>query len=139
MITKIKLYYIVPFVAATLALTGCSMPEEPDSHSEQGQTMNESTTTESTSSTEEAPQWIGHMDQIEVGMSQSEIKDILGAPDDTTSSEMSLPDMDSEGNLTEKTVVTDMWTYGDMFDTADGDDVWMLSFTDGKLESKSRM
>jgi len=114
-----------------VAVTGCSMPEEPDSYSEQGQTTKEAKHKRKASSDKPTPKWVGHMNEISIGMSQADVKSVLGKPDDTDSFESE----DFDGGTT----VMDSWTYGDMFDDADGDDLWSLSFTDGKLDSKSRM
>lgn len=128
-------------LVALLALTGCTMPEEPESHSEQGKTTEEAPVSNATTKdAPKSPKWVGHMNEIKVGMMQTEVKSILGKPDDTDSTETSIPDMDPDTyEVTEKTVVMDSWTYGDMFSSADGDDLWMLSFTDGKLDSKTRI
>jgi hypothetical protein len=118
---------------AVLGVAGCEMPEEPESYSEQGKTTQEATdTTASTKPKKKArPRWIGKMNAIHIGMPQATVKGILGKPDETDS-------METE-NFEGGTTVMDSWTYGDMFSSADGDDLWMLSFTDGKLDSKSRM
>ncbi len=123
-------FILAAAVLFTLALTGCAAVE-PDSYSEQGQTTKEAAP-DSTSKTAETPQWVGHMNEVHIGMSQSEVKSILGKPNDTDSTEM-------EGFDGSGTTVMDSWTYGDVFSEADGDDVWMLSFTDGKLDSKTRI
>ena len=90
MITKIKQYILAPLViAVTLGITACEMPEEPDSYSEQGQTMNETSAEQETQpDVEPSPQWVGHMDEVKIGMSQHRVKAILGKPDDTDSTEM---------------------------------------------------
>ena len=121
---------------AALGVAGCEMPEEPDSYSEQGKTTQEAAAKPAKNKKDKKseparPRWIGHMDQIRIGMSQSEVKAILGKPDETDSTEME----SFEGGTT----VMDSWTYGEMFSSKDGDDIWMLSFTDGELDSKTRM
>ena len=110
---------------AALGVAGCEMPEEPDSYSEQGKTTQEAATKPAKNKKDKKPEparprWIGHM-----------VKAILGKPDETDSTEME----SFEGGTT----VMDSWTYGEMFSSKDGDDIWMLSFTDGELDSKTRM
>jgi hypothetical protein len=121
---------IVPALLAVAFATGCAAVE-PDSYSEQGKTTLEDVHAAKKKDKHKRPKWLGHMNQVHIGMSQIEVKSILGKPTDTDSTEMESYD----GGTT----VMDNWTYGDMFSNEDGTDMWMLSFTDGKLDSKSRI
>ena len=121
-------------VTALVGLTGCELPEEPDSYSDQGKTTQEADTASTTITKPKKkarPRWMGKMNAIHIGMPETTVKGILGKPNDTDSTEIK----DFEGGTT----VMDSWTYGDMLSSADGDDLWMLSFTDGVLDSKTRM
>jgi hypothetical protein len=134
-----KKWIALPLAALVIGGTGCASVE-PDSYSEQGKTTQEAPAPAKKDAKDAPPKWVGHMNEVRIGMSQSEVKAILGKPDDTDSTETSVPDFDADTmKTTEKTLVMDNWTYGDMFSDADGDDVWMLSFQDGKLDSKSRI
>lgn len=62
------------------------------------------------------------MRDVRLGMSKAEVRAILGAPDDTTTSSVKVM-----GDTTRM----DVWTYG-MFG-------WVLSFTDGHLDGKTRL
>jgi hypothetical protein len=129
-----KKFIAIPAIIGLLFASGCELPEEPESYSDQGKTTQEAgAPAPVTKPKKEArPQWMGKMNQIHIGMSQTAVKAILGKPDDTDSTEM-------EGFGDEGPTVMDSWTYGDMFSSKDGDDLWMLSFTNGELDSKTRM
>ena len=116
---------------ATFALvaTGCSVEEEPDSFSEQGKTTRQVKEKKKKKKAAAVARWKRNMNQVKVGMSQSEVKSLLGKPTDTMASESS----DFEGG----TSTYDSWTYGSYLS---GDQtLWSLDFIDGKLQSKSRL
>jgi hypothetical protein len=119
-------------VAATGVFAACSMAEEPESYSEQGKSTKVAKAAKGKKKAKQdaAPKWMAQMNEVRMGMSMAEVKSLLGKPDDTTA---------SESEFMGDTTTLDMWTYGDMLDDRDGDDVWSLSFTDGKLDGKTRI
>jgi hypothetical protein len=130
--------------ATTGTITACASTEEPDSYSEQGkstqqvidQDKKEKTANKALAALRKAQKakdakeakanrWKTHMNQVSMGMSMSEVKAILGKPSDTDS---------SQSEFMGETTTMDSWTYGSYLD----DTTWSLSFTDGKLDGKSR-
>jgi hypothetical protein len=65
-------------------------------------------------------------DQITVGMSESEVTDLIGEPDDKSTSTSS----DFEGGTT----TMDIWEYGTLADTT-----YSITFSDGTVEDKSTL
>ena len=127
-----KKFIAVPAIVGLLFASGCELPEEPDSYSEQGKTTQESGASASVTKPkkEQRPRWMGKMNQISLGMSQSQVKQILGKPDDTTS---------SQSEFMGETTTMDIWSYGNMLSSKDGNDIWSLTFMDGKLDGKTRI
>src|SRR5262245_49004577 len=107
-------------LTAALGLSACTM-EEPDSYSEQGK----GTKVAKTKGDTKIPRWKQHMNEVSMGMSMAEVKALLGKPSDTDS---------SESEFMGDTTTMDTWTYGDPIED---DSIWMLSFTDGKLDGKT--
>lgn len=125
-------------------LSACAAVEEPDSFSEQGRTTEqvaETTDASSSKPTEKKkaskPKWKRNMNKVKLGMSQAKVKSLLGKPGDTNASETTVPDMDKDTfEVTERVMTMDTWTYGNIITD---ESTWILQFTDGKLDSKSRV
>jgi hypothetical protein len=141
---KFKSFVVAGFLA--LSLTACEAAEEPNSFSEQGSSTKVAEADSKAAKGSEdkkadkkpsKPKWQRNMNKVKLGMSMKRVKKLLGKPDDTDASETSVPDMDEETfEVTERTMTMDMWTYGNIITD---DSTWVLQFTDGKLDSKSRM
>lgn len=128
---------------AALTLGACAAVEEPDSFSEEGKTTQQADASGGEAAkdrgdkTSSAPKWKRHMNKVKLGMSQKKVKSLLGKPDDTTASETEVPEMDEETyEVTDRTMTMDVWTYGNLLTD---DSTWVLQFTDGMLDSKTRM
>lgn len=118
-------------VLLTAAAAGCAAVEEPESFSEQGastEQVEESSGKKDGSAKPDAkPKWKKNMNKVELGMSMAKVKSLLGKPTDTTS---------SESELLGETTTLDLWTYGNLLED---ETLWSLSFTDGKLDGKTRV
>jgi len=115
---------------AAVSVGACAAAPEPDSYSEQGQSTKQVPANTHKSGGEKAKpvaKWKTHMNQVQLGMTMTEVKQLLGKPADTDSTEM---------DVVGDTTTMDTWTYGDVITD---DTTWILSFTDGKLDSKSRI
>lgn len=71
------------------------------------------------------PKWQSHVAEVRRGMGKSEVRALLGAPENK--SKLSAKDFTG-------TTVMEEWSYGDPFDT-----YLSLSFTDGILDNKFQM
>lgn len=138
---KIRTLAAVGLAAVTFG--ACAAVEEPDSFSEQGSTTQQVEEGRSDSGKDggekktSTPKWKKNMNKVKVGMSQKKVKSLVGKPDDTTSSETEVPEMDEETyEVTNRTMTMDTWTYGNLITD---ESTWVLQFTDGKLDSKTRM
>jgi len=112
---------------AAIGVSACAASPEPDSYSEQGKSTKQVPTTKHTDAKKAPARWKTHMNDVELGMSMTQVKALLGKPADTDSTEM---------DVVGDTTTMDTWTYGDVITD---DTTWVLSFTDGKLDSKSRI
>ncbi len=128
---------------AAASFGACAAVEEPDSFSEQGSTtqqVEEGGSGSAKDGGEKKPstvKWKKNMNKVKVGMSQKKVKTLLGKPDDTTASETEVPEMDEETyEVTNRTMTMDTWTYGNLITD---ESTWVLQFTDGKLDSKTRL
>jgi hypothetical protein len=114
---------------AAIGISACAAAPEPDSYSEQGKSNQQvpAKSTDKATKKKTVAKWKTHMNQVELGMSMTEVKALLGKPADTDSTEM---------DVVGDTTTMDTWTYGNVITD---DTTWVLSFTDGKLDSKSRI
>jgi hypothetical protein len=131
----------------SLSVSACASVEEPDSFSNAGTSTKTSQTDPASKPATETkgekqakpakPKWQRSMNKVKLGMSMSKVKHLVGKPHDTDASETSVPDFDADTlETTERTMTMDTWTYGNMLTD---DATWVLSFIDGKLDSKSRI
>ena len=116
---------------AAIGVSACAAAPEPDSYSEQGKSTKQVPADTDHKTTDKkktvVAKWKVHMNDVHLGMTMTEVKALLGKPADTDSTEM---------DVVGETTTMDNWTYGNVIDD---DTVWMLSFTNGKLDSKSRI
>ena len=144
---KTSALIVAGLAVVTLSVSACAAVEEPDSFSNAGTstTAAESKTTDKPASDAKSekkakpskPKWQRNMNRVKLGMSMAKVKGLLGKPHDTDASETSVPDFDPDTmETTERTMTLDSWTYGNLLTD---ESTWHLSFTDGKLDSKSRI
>ena len=136
-----KFAAITAIIAAGAIATGCAASEEPDTFSEQGKTTKQvaekAAPKEKREKADPTPKWKRNMDRVQLGMRMAKVKRLVGKPDETDASETTVPEMNEETFETyERKMTMDTWTYGNAFTDKT---TWILSFTDGKLDSKSRL